>query len=70
VPLGVELTAKGRIIRDIHFLFEGEGEIYLPDGQVAASAHGKFVRLKLDSITANDPVVAQEQLGWRIYADE
>jgi len=70
VPLGVELTAKGRITRDIHFLFEGEGEIYLPDGQIAATAFGKYVRLKLDSITANDPVVAQEQLGWRIYADE
>jgi acyl-coenzyme A thioesterase PaaI-like protein len=35
VPLGVELTARGRIVRDIHWVFEGAGEIYLPDGTVA-----------------------------------
>ena len=65
VPLGVELTARGRITRDIHHLFEGTGEIYLPDGTVAATAHGKYVRLKLDSIADIEP----ETLGWRVYAD-
>jgi len=65
VPLGVELTARGRITRDIHHLFEGDGEIYLPDGTVAASAHGKYIRLKLDTIAEAEP----EDLGWRVYAD-
>lgn len=65
VPLGVELTARGRITRDIHHVFEGTGEIYLPDGTVAASAHGKWVRLKLDAIAGMDP----EELGWKVYAD-
>jgi acyl-coenzyme A thioesterase PaaI-like protein len=65
VPLGVELTARGRITRDIHHVFEGTGEIYLPDGTVAASAHGKWVRLKLDAIAGMEPV----ELGWKVYED-
>jgi acyl-coenzyme A thioesterase PaaI-like protein len=65
VPLGVELEARGRITRDIHHLFEGTGEIYLPDGTVAASAHGKYIRLKLDTIADAEP----EDLGWRVYED-
>ena len=66
VPIGVELTARGRVTRDIHHLFEGTGEIYLPDGTVAATAHGKYIRLKLDDISGIAPV----DLGWRVYADE
>jgi len=65
IPLGVELTARGRITRDIHHLFEGEGEIYLPDGVVAATAHGKYIRLKLDDISGVEAV----DLGWRVYQD-
>ncbi|MBE2239662.1 MAG: PaaI family thioesterase [Caldilineaceae bacterium] len=65
VPLGVELEARGRITRDIHHLFEGAGEIYLPDGTVAAIAHGKYIRLKLDTIADAEP----EDLGWRVYED-
>lgn len=65
VPLGVELTARGRITRDIHHVFEGTGELYLPDGTVAATAHGKWVRLKLSDISGMDP----QELGWRVYED-
>jgi acyl-coenzyme A thioesterase PaaI-like protein len=65
VPLGVELTARGRITRDIHHLFEGEGELYLPDGAIAATARGKYIRLKLDDISGMDPAA----LGWRVYED-
>jgi acyl-coenzyme A thioesterase PaaI-like protein len=65
VPLGVELTARGRITRDIHHIFEGTGELYLPDGTVAATAHGKWVRLKLDAIAGMEPA----ELGWKVYED-
>ncbi len=65
VPLDVELTARGRIIRDIQHIFEGEGELYLPDGTVAATARGKYVRLKLDAIADVDPAA----LGWQVYED-
>lgn len=65
VPLGVELTARGRIVRDIHWLFEGTGELYLPDGTVAAEARGKYMKLRLDEIADVDPAM----LGWRVYED-
>lgn len=66
VPLGVELTARGRIVRDIHWVFEGAGELYLPDGTVAIEATGKYVKLRLGDIAEADPV----DLGWRVYADD
>ena len=65
VPLGVELTARGRIGTRRRRLFEGSGEIYLPDGSVAVSATGRFIRLPLDEISGIDP----DELGWRIYPD-
>jgi len=65
VPLGVELIARGRVTRDTRRLFEGAGELYLPDGSVAVTATGRYVKLKLDAIAASP-----EELGWRIYEDE
>ncbi len=65
VPLGTELTARGRIVRHRRRLFEGTGEIYLPDGTVAVSAEGRFVSLPLREISQIDP----EELGWRVYPD-
>lgn len=51
VPLGVELKIVGRITRDRGRLYEGSGELYLPDGTVAASAVGKYLKRNLDQIT-------------------
>ncbi len=65
VPLGVELLARGRVTRDTRRLFEGAGELYLPDGSVAVTATGRYVKLKLDTI-AESP----EELGWRVYDDD
>ncbi|MFQ5349507.1 MAG: PaaI family thioesterase [Thermoanaerobaculia bacterium] len=65
VPLEVELTARGRVVDPHQRLFEGSGEIYLPDGTVAVSANGRFMRLPLDEISGIDP----EELGWRVYPD-
>jgi acyl-coenzyme A thioesterase PaaI-like protein len=66
VPLDVELTARGRIADPQRRIFQGSGEIYLPDGSVAVSATGRFIRLPLDEISGIDP----EELGWRVYPDE
>ena len=63
VPLDVELTARGRLDRDNRRLFEGHGEIYLPDGTPAATATGKYVKMPLDQISGIDP----DELGWRVY---
>ena len=65
VPLDVELTARGRLTRERRSLFEGTGEIYLPDGSVAVRVEGKYMRLPLDEISGIDP----EDLGWRVYPD-
>ncbi len=65
VPLGVELTARGRITQTNRRLFEGTGELYLPDGTVAVTATGKYIKMTLDGIADVDG----EALGWQVYAD-
>ncbi len=54
VPLGVELKAVGRITKDGGRMFEGTGEIYLPNGDVAVSAEGKYLKRQLGQITDTD----------------
>lgn len=66
VPLGVELTAVGRITRDTRLLFEGEGELLLPDGTVAVEARGKYFKLPLDMIADFDAVREE----WRVVPDD
>lgn len=66
VPLDVELTARGRITLDRRRLFQGTGELLLPDGTVAASAFGRYVRMGLDDISEG---VDPDELGWRVYPD-
>lgn len=50
VPLGVELKAIGRITEERGPLFEGTGEILLPNGEVAVSCKGKYLKRKIDDI--------------------
>jgi uncharacterized protein (TIGR00369 family) len=54
VPLDEELRAVGRITRDASRLFEGTGEIVLPDGTVAAEASGKYMKMPIDKIADGD----------------
>ena len=65
VPLGVELTALGRITSDRSRLFEGQGELFLPDGSVAVEARGKFVKLAREILEEFDP----EKEEWRVVPD-
>ncbi len=51
LPYGVELKAVGRITKQNRLLFEGIGEIYTPDGDVAVTAHGRYVKMSIDKIT-------------------
>ena len=50
VPLDAEIRAVGRITRDSSRLFEGTGEIMLPDGTVAVEASGKYFKMSIDKI--------------------
>ena len=63
VPLDMELTVLGRVTHERTRFFEGAGELLLPDGEVAVTAIGKFVKLTLDDIADLDPAT----LGWRVY---
>lgn len=67
VPTGVELKAIGRITQDTGRIFEGSGELFLPDGTVAAEAEGKYMKRNIGQITdlnftANEWFVPEEEL--------
>jgi uncharacterized protein (TIGR00369 family) len=64
VPYGVELKAAGRITKENRLLFEGEGEIYTPDGQVAVTAKGKYVKMTIDKISEGF-----DQNSWKVHLD-
>ena len=65
VPLNVPLTAVGRIVNESTRLFEGSGELYLPDGSVAAEGTGKYVKLDMRQLGEFDP----EHEDWRVRPD-
>jgi len=54
VPIGEDLRVVARITRNSTRLFEGSGEIVLPDGTVAAEASGRYMRLPIDRIADGD----------------
>lgn len=54
VPLGVELKVIGRITKDRGRIFEGTGELLLPNGDVAVSAEGKFMKRMIHQIAQKD----------------
>ena len=62
VPLDQELRVVGRITNQRSRMFEGSGEILLPDGQVAVEGHGKYIKLPLEEIADFD-YEAQE---WKV----
>jgi uncharacterized protein (TIGR00369 family) len=59
VPINEKLTAAGRITKSGGRIFEGTGEIYLPDGSVAVEASARYMRFPLDKIAAGE-------LGWEV----
>jgi uncharacterized protein (TIGR00369 family) len=64
-PVGVELTAVGRITKESSRLFEGHGELYLPDGSVAVEGSGKYMKLPLEQIADFDA----EREEWYVRPD-
>lgn len=54
VPLDEQVRAIARITNDNGRLFEGTGEIVLPDGTVAVEAAGKYLRLPIERIAEGD----------------
>ena len=66
VPLGTELRVVGRIINENRRLFEGTGEILLPDGTVAVEGHGKYIKLPLEEIADFD----YDEQEWKAVLEE
>lgn len=62
VPIGEEIKVVGRITKQGSRIFEGTGELYLPDGTVAVSAEGRYLRMPLEKIADFDPETAE----WRV----
>jgi acyl-coenzyme A thioesterase PaaI-like protein len=54
VPLNKELKVIGRMINDRGRVFEGTGELMLPNGEVAVTATGKYMKRDLEKIVQND----------------
>jgi acyl-coenzyme A thioesterase PaaI-like protein len=57
IPLEVELRVLGRVTEEKSRYYHGTGEILLPDGEIAVSAVGKYLKAPLDKIADFDPVV-------------
>jgi len=55
-PVGVELRVTGRIIEEKSRVFEGAGELLLPDGAVAVEGYGRYVKLDMVTLGGFDPV--------------
>jgi acyl-coenzyme A thioesterase PaaI-like protein len=62
VPLDQELRVTGRITKDSRLLFEGTGEIILPNGDVAVTAQGKYLKVSIDKM----PEFDVEEQEWKI----
>jgi uncharacterized protein (TIGR00369 family) len=59
IPLGQELKIVGRVISEGTRTFEGTAEIVLPNGEIAVSAEGKYMKVTIDRIT-NDRFINNE----------
>ena len=52
----LQLIVTGRVTRNTRLIFDGEGEIILPDGTVAATGHARYMKQPLSVIgDPNDP---------------
>lgn len=54
IPLDAELRVLGRITKEGKRVFEGTGELLLPDGEIAAEGYGKYIKLPLEKIADFD----------------
>lgn len=54
IPLNQKLKAIGRITKDSSRIFEGTGEIILENGDIAAIAHGRYLKMSLEKITGSE----------------
>lgn len=66
IPLNEELKVIGRITKNESRIFEGTGEIILPNGQIGVEAWGKYLKVPLEKITGFDI----NENEWRVVRDK
>lgn len=66
LPLNTELKAVGRITKNSRRIFEGTGEILLPNGEIAVTAHGRYMKLSIDKIADFN----EEHEEWKVIKSE
>ena len=54
IPLCTELRVVGRITKNTHRMFEGEGEILLEDGTVAATGKARYMKIPVEKIASGE----------------
>ncbi|TQQ85772.1 PaaI family thioesterase [Peptacetobacter hominis] len=54
VPTDEKIYVVGRITKENRKLFEGTGEIILSNGDIAATAHGKYMKMPIDMIAGEE----------------
>lgn len=62
VPTDETIKVVGRITKDSSRIFEGTGELLLPNGEIAATAHGKYLKVPLNKISDFD----EEKEEWNV----
>jgi len=62
IPLNQQLKVIARITTENSRMFEGTGEIILLNGDVAVTAHGKYLKVPIEKITDFDI----EENEWRV----
>jgi uncharacterized protein (TIGR00369 family) len=53
VPLGQELKIVGRVTSEGTRSFEGTAEVLLPNGEIAVTAEGKYIKMNIGQITSD-----------------
>lgn len=66
IPLNVPLRVVGRITSETSRTFEGTGELLLPDGEVAATGFGKYLRMPIEKIADFD----HAEQEWKVIKRE
>lgn len=62
IPLNQQLKVIGRITNENSRMFEGTGEIILPNGDIAVTAQGKYLKVPIEKITDFDV----DDVEWKV----
>ena len=66
IPLDQELKVIARVTKNANRYYEGAAEIRLPNGELAVSSSGKYMKLAIDKITRADA----EEEEWKVVLSD